>query len=129
MTSMAMPKSRCQSRPAMYQAIQGIEWRAVRASNSLIHRIRSHSIKLLRRDITMTDTGLRLIAAALAVGLGAVGPGVGIGIIFNGALTAMGRNPEAEGTLRTYMFLGFALTEALFIFALVISLLIAFGIV
>jgi len=83
----------------------------------------------LRRDITMSDVGLRLIAAALAVGLGAVGPGVGIGIIFSGALTAMGRNPEAEGTLRTYMFLGFALTEALFIFALVISLLIAFGIV
>lgn len=77
----------------------------------------------------MTDEGLRLIAAALAVGLGAVGPGVGAGLIFSGALQAMGRNPEAEGTLRTYMFLGFALTEALFIFALVISLLIAFGIV
>jgi F-type H+-transporting ATPase subunit c len=77
----------------------------------------------------MTDVGLRLIAAALAVGLGAIGPGVGIGIIFNGALTAMGRNPEAEGTLRTYMILGFALTESLFIFGLVISLLIAFRIV
>jgi F-type H+-transporting ATPase subunit c len=77
----------------------------------------------------MSDVGLRLIAAALAVGLGAIGPGVGIGIIFNGALNAMGRNPEAENTLRTYMFLGFALTEALFIFALVIALLIGFGII
>jgi F-type H+-transporting ATPase subunit c len=77
----------------------------------------------------MTDAGLRLVAAALAVGLGAVGPGIGIGIIFNGALQAMGRNPEAEGTLRTYMFLGFALVEALFIFALVIALLIGFGII
>ncbi|MEM8533950.1 MAG: F0F1 ATP synthase subunit C [Chloroflexota bacterium] len=77
----------------------------------------------------MTDEGLRLIAAALAVGLGAIGPGVGIGIVFNGALTAMGRNPEAEGTLRTYMFLGFALVEAVFIFALVIALLIAFEVV
>jgi F-type H+-transporting ATPase subunit c len=77
----------------------------------------------------MTDAGLRLIAAALAVGLGAIGPGVGIGIIFSGALTAMGRNPEAEGTLRTYMILGFALTESLFIFALVVSLLIAFQII
>lgn len=46
----------------------------------------------------MTDDGLRLIAAALAVGIGAVGPGVGIGVIFSGALQAMGRNPEAEGT-------------------------------
>ena len=77
----------------------------------------------------MTDAGLRLIAAALAVGLGAIGPGVGIGIIFSGALNAMGRNPEAEGTLRTYMILGFALTESLFIFALVVSLLIAFKII
>ncbi len=41
----------------------------------------------------------------------------------------MGRNPEAEGTLRTYMILGFALTESLFIFGLVVSLLIPFGIV
>jgi F-type H+-transporting ATPase subunit c len=77
----------------------------------------------------MTDVGLRLVAAALAVGLGAVGPGIGIGIIFNGALNAMGRNPEAEGTLRTYMFLGFALVESLFIFALVIALLISFNII
>lgn len=77
----------------------------------------------------MTDEGARLIAAALAVGLAAVGPGVGIGIIFSGALQAMGRNPEAEGTLRTYMLLGFALTESLFIFGLVVSLLIAFGII
>jgi F-type H+-transporting ATPase subunit c len=77
----------------------------------------------------MSDAGLRLLATALAVGLGAVGPGIGIGIIFNGALQAMGRNPEAEGTLRTYMFLGFALVEALFIFALVIALLIGFSII
>ncbi|MFL5800190.1 MAG: ATP synthase F0 subunit C [Roseiflexaceae bacterium] len=76
----------------------------------------------------MTDTGLRLLAMALAVGLGAIGPGAGIGIIFNGALQAMGRNPEAEGLVRTYMFLGFALTEALFIFALVVGLLIGFNI-
>jgi F-type H+-transporting ATPase subunit c len=41
----------------------------------------------------------------------------------------MGRNPEAESTLRTYMILGFALTESLFIFALVVSLLIAFSII
>jgi len=76
----------------------------------------------------MTDAGLRLLAMALAVGLGAIGPGAGIGIIFSGALQAMGRNPEAEGLVRTYMFLGFALTEALFIFGLVVGLLIGFNI-
>jgi F-type H+-transporting ATPase subunit c len=77
----------------------------------------------------MTDEGARMIAMALAVGLGAIGPGAGIGIIFNGALQAMGRNPEAEGTLRTYMFLGFALAESLFIFGLVVGLLIGFNII
>lgn len=77
----------------------------------------------------MTDAGLRLVAMALAIGLGAIGPGAGIGIIFSGAIQAMGRNPEAEGMLRTYMFLGFALTETLFIFALVFGLLIGFNII
>lgn len=77
----------------------------------------------------MSDEGLRLLAAALAVGLGGLGPGIGIGIVFSGALTAMGRNPEAEGLLRTYMFLGFALIEVFFILALVIALLIAFSII
>jgi F-type H+-transporting ATPase subunit c len=65
---------------------------------------------------------------ALAIGIGGIGPGAGIGIIFGSALEAMGRNPEAEGLVRTYMFLGFALTEALFIFGLVFGLLIGFKI-
>lgn len=77
----------------------------------------------------MTDEGLRLLAMALAIGLGAIGPGAGIGIIFGSALEAMGRNPEAEGLVRTYMFLGFALVESLFIFALVFGLLIGFNII
>jgi F-type H+-transporting ATPase subunit c len=76
----------------------------------------------------MTDEGLRLLAMALAIGIGAVGPGAGIGIIFGSAIEAMGRNPEAEGLVRTYMFLGFALVEALFVFGLVFGLLIGFGI-
>jgi F-type H+-transporting ATPase subunit c len=76
----------------------------------------------------MTDDGLRLLAMALAISAATIGPGAGIGIIFGSALEAMGRNPEAEGLVRTYMFLGFALTEALFIFGLVFGLLIGFGI-
>lgn len=77
----------------------------------------------------MTDEGLRLLAMALAIGLGTIGPGAGIGIVFGAALEAMGRNPEAEGLVRTYMFLGFALVESLFIFALVFGLLIGFNII
>jgi F-type H+-transporting ATPase subunit c len=76
----------------------------------------------------MTDAGLRLIAAALAVGLGAIGPGVGIGIVVSGALQAIARNPELEGTLRTNMFLGIVFAESLAILALVISFMIGFGV-
>ena len=71
----------------------------------------------------------RLVATGLAVGLGAIGPGVGIGIVVAGALQAIGRNPEAEGTLRTNMFLGIAFAEALFIIALVIGFMIGFEII
>ncbi|MCS6882764.1 MAG: ATP synthase F0 subunit C [Oscillochloridaceae bacterium] len=73
--------------------------------------------------------GLNLIATALAIGLAAIGPGIGIGIIVAGALQAMGRNPEMENTLITYMFIGIAFTEALAIFGLVISFMIAFGVI
>jgi F-type H+-transporting ATPase subunit c len=73
--------------------------------------------------------GLNLIATALAIGLAAIGPGIGIGIIVSGALQAMGRNPEMENTLVTYMFIGIAFTEALAIFGLVISFMIAFGVI
>ncbi len=76
----------------------------------------------------MDANAARLIGAALAIGLGAIGPGIGIGIVANGALQAMGRNPEAAGQLQTTMFIGIAFTEALAIFGLVISFLIGFKI-
>ena len=74
----------------------------------------------------MTDLGARLLAAAFAIGLAAIGPGIGIGLLVSGALQAIARNPETEGTIRTNMFVGIALTEGLAIFGLVISLLIGF---
>jgi F-type H+-transporting ATPase subunit c len=76
----------------------------------------------------MTDAGLRLIAAAMAIGFGTIGPGIGLGLLVNSALGAMGRNPEAAGQVQINMFIGIAFTEALGIFALVISLLIGFKI-
>ncbi len=70
----------------------------------------------------------RVIGAALAMGLAALGPGIGIGLIGNGALNSMGRNPEFAGQLQTTMFIAIVFTEALGIFGLVISLLIGFKI-
>jgi F-type H+-transporting ATPase subunit c len=45
------------------------------------------------------------LGAALAMGLGAIGPGIGIGLIGSKALEAMGRNPEVTPTIQTNMFL------------------------
>jgi len=68
----------------------------------------------------------KLIGMGLAVGLGVIGPGIGIGLVVAGALEAMGRNPEASGKLITNMFIGIAFTEALAIFALVIGFIIKY---
>jgi F-type H+-transporting ATPase subunit c len=66
------------------------------------------------------------LGAALAIGLGTIGPGVGIGLIGAKALEAMGRNPEVTGTIQTNMLLLIAFAESLAIFALVISLVLKY---
>lgn len=68
----------------------------------------------------------KLLATALAIGLGVIGPGIGIGIIAGKAVEALGRNPDAEATIRATMILGIAFAEGLAIFALVMALLIRF---
>jgi F-type H+-transporting ATPase subunit c len=69
------------------------------------------------------------LAAALAMGLGAIGPGIGVGLVAGPAIAAMGRNPEAAGIIRTNMILAIVFAEAIAIYALVIALIIlyAFG--
>lgn len=66
----------------------------------------------------------KLIAAALAIGLGAVGPGLGIGLIGASAMQALGRNPEARGPILTNMILALALAEAVAIYALIVAIMI-----
>ena len=74
----------------------------------------------------MDVEGMKALGAALAIGLGAVGPGIGIGILGKGAMEAIGRNPEAAGEIRTNMILAIAFTEAVAIYALVVALIIKF---
>ncbi len=74
----------------------------------------------------MDPDSMRQLAAGLAIGLGAIGPGIGIGLVANGALQAMGRNPEASGMIQVNMILGIAFTEAIAIYALVMALLLKF---
>lgn len=67
----------------------------------------------------------KAIGAGLAM-IGVIGPGIGIGVVFHGALNALGRNPDAAGPITTNMILGVAFAEAVAIYALVVALIILF---
>ncbi|MCC7362570.1 MAG: ATP synthase F0 subunit C [Anaerolineales bacterium] len=69
---------------------------------------------------------MRFIGAGLAM-IGAVGAGAGIGIVTSGAVQAMGRNPDATGTIQTNMILGIAFAEAVAIYCLAVALIIIFA--
>ncbi len=73
-------------------------------------------------DIEVAKT----LGMAIVVGLGVIGPGIGLGLLVGRALEAIGRNPEASGKITANMFIGIAVTDALAIFALVIGFIIKF---
>ena len=73
----------------------------------------------------MEAEAAKLIGAGLAV-IGVVGSGIGIGSIFSSFIEAVGRNPTARNEVFTMTMLGFALVEAIALFALVIALVILF---
>ncbi|MFA5872008.1 MAG: ATP synthase F0 subunit C [Parcubacteria group bacterium] len=66
------------------------------------------------------------VAAAIAIGLGALGPALGIGRLAAKAMEAIGRNPEAAPKIQTAMILSIAFAEAIAIYALVVALIIKF---
>jgi len=72
-----------------------------------------------------TDT-MKVLAVALTMGLGTLGPAIGIGMIGSKAMEALGRNPEAESSIRTAMILAIAFAEAVAIYALVVALILKF---
>ncbi|OGE30664.1 ATP synthase F0 subunit C [Candidatus Daviesbacteria bacterium RIFCSPHIGHO2_02_FULL_36_13] len=61
------------------------------------------------------------LTSGLAIGLGAIGPGIGIGLIGAKAMEAIGRNPDAQAKILPAMLLGMAFAEAIAIYALVIA--------
>jgi F-type H+-transporting ATPase subunit c len=64
--------------------------------------------------LAATQNTLKIIGLGqITYGLAAIGPGIGIGLVFGHAIEAMARQPEATGRITTYMWIGFALTEAL----------------
>lgn len=69
---------------------------------------------------------MKSLGAAISMGVGAIGTGIGLGILGSKAVEAIGRNPEAAGKIQPVMILGMAFTEAVAIYALVVALIIKF---
>ena len=67
----------------------------------------------------------KLIGTGLAT-LGMIGAGLGVGVVGSGAVQAMGRNPDAAGTIQANMILGIVFAEAIAIYSLVVALLVLF---
>jgi F-type H+-transporting ATPase subunit c len=78
-----------------------------------------HLVHFLAAGVT-NHTILSINIGAVAYGLAAIGPGVGIGLIFGHGVEAMARQPEAAGMIRSNMYIGFALTEALALIGFVV---------
>ena len=73
----------------------------------------------------LSPVSLRWIAEGLAIGVGAIGPGIGIGLLGGKAMEALGRNPEARGAIQANMILAIAFAEAIGIYALIVAVILA----
>ena len=72
----------------------------------------------------MTPETMKLLAKAITMGLGGIGPALGVGFIGAKAMEAIGRNPDSVDKLFVPMLLGMAFAEAIAIYALVITFIL-----
>ena len=72
----------------------------------------------------MTSSAIIALAAAIAVALSTLGPGIGQGIAASKAMEARARQPEAAGNIRSSMIIALALMEALTIYGLLIAFML-----
>ncbi|KAK3928562.1 ATP synthase F(0) complex subunit C2, mitochondrial [Frankliniella fusca] len=87
-----------------------------------IHAARNFHTSFSRLDI---DNAGRLMGAGMAT-IGLAGPGAGIGIVFGSLIFSYARNPSLKNALFSYAILGFALTEAMGLFAILMAFIILF---
>ncbi|RAV17347.1 F0F1 ATP synthase subunit C [Paenibacillus contaminans] len=69
---------------------------------------------------------MELLAAAIAIGLGALGAGIGNGMIVSKTVEGISRQPELRGTLQTTMFIGVGIVEVVPIIGVVLAFLMFF---
>lgn len=74
----------------------------------------------------MEAAAAKLIGAGLAA-IGMIGSGIGVGNIWANLIATVGRNPAAKSNVELYGWIGFAVTEAIALFALVVALMILFA--
>lgn len=74
----------------------------------------------------MEAEAAKLIGAGLAA-IGMIGSGIGVGNIWSNLIATVGRNPAAKSNVELYGWIGFAVTEAIALFALVVALMLMFA--
>lgn len=98
-------------------------------SNPILALIECYSqrknIKYFKYKMNVTLQSAKMIGAGLAT-IGLTGVGAGVGIVFGSLVMAYARNPSLKQQLFGYTILGFALTEAVALFALMMAFLILF---
>ena len=72
--------------------------------------------------------GLAVIGAGICMGIAALGPAIGQGFVAGKAMEAIGRQPEADGQIRSTMILGQAIAETTGIYALLVAILLIFAV-
>lgn len=74
----------------------------------------------------MEASAAKFIGAGLAA-IGMIGSGIGVGNIWSSLIATVGRNPSAKANVELYGWIGFAVTEAIALFALVVALMVLFA--
>lgn len=74
----------------------------------------------------MDPVAAKMIGAGLAA-IGMIGAGIGVGNIWSSLISTVGRNPSAKDSVELYAWIGFAVTEAIALFALVVALILLFA--
>lgn len=73
----------------------------------------------------MDPVAIKMLSAGIAIAIGLIAPAIAIGLIGQAAMQALGRNPEAKGAIMTNMILAIAFAEALGIYVLIVSIILA----
>ena len=75
-------------------------------------------------DLSVLTVCFKYLGMGIAIGLGVIGPAIGLGLATKTVIESIARQPESEGQISKYFYIGAGLIEACAIYALVIALLV-----